>query len=159
VNSSKIKSLELSLFADYFQFYIQDEAAAGDLSQSWSQEAVDRLLAIAPGTIGIGTVRNMDVPVAIEIHDQEPDDDSSEWDYVVEAALNVASGRIVAAGCTDYFPDALRVEVPSGSYRVRVSYGGLDSISKDGLSGQDHYRVQLWLAPSTAVHVLKQRLS
>jgi len=31
VASSKIKMVELSLFADYFQFYIQDEAAAGDL--------------------------------------------------------------------------------------------------------------------------------
>src|SRR5262245_38672877 len=70
MGNSKIKSAELSLFADYFQFYIQDEAVVGDLSQSWGEEATSRLLAIAPGTIGIGTVRNMDVPVVIEIHDQ-----------------------------------------------------------------------------------------
>jgi len=116
------------------------------------------LLAIAPRMIGIGTVRNMDVPVTIEIHDREPDNDTSEWDHVVEAALDVGSGRIVVAGCTDYFPDAMRVEVPSGSYCVRVSYGALENISADGLSGEDHYRVQLWLGPSsTAVHVVKQR--
>ena len=150
--------VELSLFADYFQFYIQDESAAGDLSESWNQEATDRLLAIAPGTIGIGTVRNMEVPVTIEIHNREPDDDSSGWDHVVEAGLNVASGRIVIAGCTDYFPDAVRAEVPSGNYRVRVSYGDLDTLSEDGLSGEDHYRVQLWLGtPSIAVHVTKHR--
>jgi hypothetical protein len=53
---------EFKLFADYFQFYLQDERAGGDLSESWTQEAVDRLLATAPGTIGVGTVRNMDVP-------------------------------------------------------------------------------------------------
>ena len=58
-----MKSFELALFADYFQFYIQDEAAKGDLSEAWSEEATDRLLAIAPGTIGIGTVRNMEVPI------------------------------------------------------------------------------------------------
>jgi hypothetical protein len=58
---------EFKLFADYFQFYLQDERAGGDLSESWTQEAVDRLLATAPGTIGVGTVRNMDVPVVVEI--------------------------------------------------------------------------------------------
>jgi hypothetical protein len=152
-----MKSLELSLFADYFQFYIQDEAATGDLSESWNEEATARLLAEAPGVIGIGTARNMDVPVAVEIHDQEPDDDSSAWDHVVEAQLNLASGRIVVAGCTDYFPDAKRVEVPVGSYRARVSYGALKTLSEDGLSGEDHYRVQLWLAPPMPVRVLKQR--
>lgn len=157
MGTSRTKFVELSLFADYFQFYIQDESAAGDLSQSWNQEAIDRLLAIAPGTIGIGTVRNMEVPVTIEIHSREPDDDSSAWDHVVEAALNVASGRIVIAGCTDYFPDAARLEVPSGSYRVRVSYGNLDTLSEDRMSGEDRYRVQLWLGTSsTAVHVIKE---
>jgi hypothetical protein len=157
MGDTKTKSLELSLFADYFQFYVQDEAAVGDLSQSWGEEATSRLLAIAPGTIGIGTVRNMDVPVVIEIHDREPDDDFSDWDHVVEAALEVTSGRIVAAGCSDYFPDAKRIEIRSGSYRVRVSYGALDTLSKDGLSGEDHYRVQLWPGSPAAVRVLKQR--
>lgn len=152
-----MKSVELSLFADYFQFYIQDDAAVGDLSSSWTEETVVRLLAIAPGTIGIGTVRNMHVPVTIEIHDREPEDDFSDWDHVVDATLDVSSGRIAVAGCTDYFPDAKRIEIPSGSYRVRASYGALDTLSKDGLSGDDHYRVQLWPGSPTAVQVLKQR--
>jgi hypothetical protein len=153
-----MKSFNLSLFADYFQFYIQDEAATGDLSQAWNEEATDRLLALAPGTVGIGTVRNMDVPVTVDILEQEPDDDASEWDRVVEASLEVTSGRIVIAGCTDYFPDAMRIGVPPGTYRVRVSYGALDTLSEDGLSGDDRYRLQLWPATSTAVRILKQRL-
>ena len=157
MDSSKMKSFELSLFADYFQFYIQDETATGDLSDAWNEEAIGRLLAIAPGTIGIGTVRNMYVPVVVEIHDQEPDDDCSEWDHVVEASLEVTSGRTVIAGCIDYFPDAMRIPVPAAVYRVRVSYGGLDTLSDDGLEGDDHYRLQLWPATSIAVCVLKQR--
>ena len=76
------------------------------------------MLAIAPGIIGVGTVRNMNVPVTVEIRDQEPDVDVQAWDYVVEATLDVASGRIVVAGCSDYFPDAMRITVPPGSYRV-----------------------------------------
>jgi hypothetical protein len=102
-----MKSIQLSLFADYFQFYIQDEVVTGDLSQSWNDDATARLLAIAPGTIGIGTVRNMDVPVVVEIHDHKPPEDSGEWDHVVEASVELTSGRVVIGGCTDYFP-ALR---------------------------------------------------
>ena len=154
---AKIKSLTLNIFADYFQFYIQDEAAAGDLSQSWDEEAVARLFAIAPGTVGIGTVRNTDVPIVMEIHDHEPRDDLSEWDHVVEASLDVPSGKIVIAGCTDYFPDAMRLDVPPGCYRVRVSYGSLDALSEDKLSGDDHYRLQLWPGIKDNPKILKQR--
>ena len=149
---------ELSLFADYFQFYVQDEAATGDLSQAWNKEATERLLAVAPATIGIGTVRNTNVPVTLEIRADEPDDDSAEWDHVVEASLDVESGRIVVAGCTDYFPDATRIEVAPGSYRVRASYGALNTLSEDALSGDDRYRLQLWPATAINVRILKQRL-
>ena len=149
---------ELSLFADYFQFYVQDEAATGDLSQTWNKEATERLLAVAPATIGIGTVRNTNVPVTLEIRADEPDDDSAEWDHVVEASLDVESGRIVVAGCTDYFPDATRIEVAPGSYRVRASYGALNTLSEDALSGDDRYRLQLWPATAINVRILKQRL-
>ena len=153
-----MRSFELILFADYFQFYIRDEAAQGDLSQAWNEESTDRLLAVAPGTVGIGTVRNMDVPVTVDVLEHAPEDDFPKWDHVVEAGLDVTSGRVVIAGCTDYLPDAKRIEVPPGTYRVRVSYGALETLSEDGLSGDDRYRVQLWPAALTAVRILKQRL-
>ncbi|GAB2176085.1 hypothetical protein [Dongia sp. agr-C8] len=152
-----MRSIQLSLVADYFQFYIQDEAVTGDLSDSWNDEATARLLAIAPGTIGIGTVRNMDVVVVVEIHDQKPLEDLDAWDHVVEASIDLQSGRLVIAGCTDYFPDATRIDVPSGCYLSRVSYGGLNGLSDDGLRGDDHYRIQLWPGASSAVSVIKQR--
>jgi hypothetical protein len=69
-NRHDLHSLEL--FADYYQFHIQDESADGNLSDAWTEEAFDRLLAVAPGTVGIGTVRNMDVPITIDILDREP---------------------------------------------------------------------------------------
>ncbi len=152
-----MKSFELSLFADYSQFYIQDEPASGDLSAAWTEEATDRMLAIAPGTVGIGTVRNMDVPVTVQLLEREPDDDTANWDHVVEASIDVTSERIVIAGCTDYFPDAMRIDTAPGTYRVRASYGGLDTLSEDGLEGDDRYRLQLWPAPLIAVRVVKQR--
>lgn len=148
---------DFKLFADYFQFYLQDEGASGDLSESWTPEAVDRLLALAPGTIGVGTVRNMEVPVVVEIADRALQDDWSEWDQVNECSIDVPSGRLAIAGCTDYFPDAARIDLPPGTYRVRIYYGNLRSISPDGLKGEDHYKLALWRSPHEPLRILKQR--
>ena len=148
---------EHELFADYFQFYLQDEAADGNLGDSWTEEAVERLLAIAPGVVGVGAVRNMDVPVVLEVLAEEPTPDVESWDHVTECSLEVSTGRIVIAGCTDHFPDAARVEVPPGTYLVRVSYGSLDTLSEDGLDGDDHYRVQMWQGAGMAPRVIKRR--
>jgi hypothetical protein len=148
---------DLKVFADYYQFYIQDEPADGDLSECWSDEAVARLLAIAPGVVGIGTVRNTTVPVTLELLESEPSANLADYDHVVECSLSVQSGRIVVAGCTDYFPDAVRIDAPPGMYRVRISYSGLASVSPDGLDGDDRYRLELWQAPAIGPTVLKQR--
>ena len=136
------------LFADYFQFYLSDEQLQGDLSDAWTDEAVAQLLALASGVVGVGTVRNMDVPVEVETVDQAPADDLLGWDRVNECTLEVPSGRIVVAGCTDYWPDAARIPVTPGTYRARIYYGDLDSLSEDGLDGRDHYRIVLWPAPA-----------
>lgn len=148
---------ELTLFADYHQFYIQDENVDGNLSDAWTDDAVERLLAVAPGTVGIGTGRNVEVPVAIAVLDRAPVLDADNFDQVVECSIAVDSGVIVAAGCTDYFPDAVRINIPAGCYRVRASFKGLDSVSADGLEGNDQYNLQLWLAPIDSVQILKQR--
>src|SRR5262245_31348180 len=133
------------LFADYYQFYLQDEKAEGDLSDSWTKEATDNLLALAPGTIGVGTARNMDVPVTVQILDAAPTDKNFfEWDQVNECSIEAPSGSIVIAGCTDYFPDAARIPVEPGTYRARIYYGKLDALSEDGLEGNDHYKIVLW---------------
>lgn len=152
-----MRRFEYRLFADYFQFYLQEESVDGNLGDSWTDEAVARLLAVAPGTVGVGTVRNMDVPVTVELLDDVPDSDLDKWDHVAECSLEVSSGRIVIAGCTDYFPAASRIEVEPGVYRVRVSYGSLDTLSADGLDGDDRYRVQMWQASAIEPCVIKQR--
>ncbi|MDQ3254020.1 MAG: hypothetical protein M3R15_08955 [Acidobacteriota bacterium] len=120
-----MKSYSYNLFADYHQFYLQDEQADGDLSDSWSEEAVKNLLAVAPGTIGVGTVRNTDVPVVVELLASEPKEDLSKWNHVMECGIDVPSGRIAIAGSTDYFPEAERIVVQPGSYRARIFYGAL----------------------------------
>lgn len=146
------------IFADYHQFYLQDEQADGDLSESWTPEATANLLALAPGTIGIGTARNMDVPVTVMILDRQPaDGDLRDWDQVNECSVSIPSGRIVVAGCTDYFPKAARINVVPGWYRGRIYYGGLSTVSEDGLEGEDRYKVALWPALEAEPQVLKRR--
>ena len=145
-----------SLFADYFQFYLQDEAMEGDLSNAWTEQAVADLLALAPGTIGIGTIRNTDVPVTVQVAAAEPPLELEGWDHVVECDLDVPSGRIVVAGCTDYFPTAARIHVEPGHYRARINYGGFDTLSEDGLNGDDRYRVIVWSAPAGGARVVKR---
>src|SRR4051794_28587591 len=100
-------SLTLQLFADYHQFYLQDEQATGDLSDAWTDEAVNHLLALAPGVIGVGTVRSTDVPVEVEVVAAAPRDDPTVWDRINECSIDVPSGRIVIAGCADYFQTLL----------------------------------------------------
>lgn len=150
-------SHNLNLFADYFQFYLQDESADGDLSDAWDSLAVQRMFAVSNGVVGIGTARNVGVSVTLEFLDLEPTPDLANFDHVVEGALHIKSGRLVVAGCTDYFPDAARFNLGRGTYRVRLSASGLGLLSEDALDGLDQYRVQLWQAPYIEPTVLKQR--
>jgi hypothetical protein len=141
-----MQTIELSIFADYHQFYLQDDDERfGNLSDAWTPEATDRLMAVAEHVVGIGTVRNMNVPVRIEVGPQLPTLDRSQWDKVNRASLVCDTGRIVVAGCTDYFPDAKRLSVSPGIYDVLVGYKNLESLSEDGLEGADSYHI--FLAP------------
>jgi hypothetical protein len=144
------------LFADYSQFYLQDEGAAGDLSDAWTDEAVADLVALAPGTIGVGTVRNTFVPVKVQIVPGPPPLDLDEWDHIVECDIDVPTGRLVIAGCTDYLPDAARIELDPGQYRARITYGGLDTLSENGLEGDDRYHLALWKASPGGKRILKR---
>jgi hypothetical protein len=144
------------IFADYFQFYIQDDnETVGSLEDAWTQEAVDRDLAVAPYVVGIGTARNTIVPVTVEVTDEAPTGSLDPWDRINHCSISVPSGRLVIAGCTDYFPDAPRITVRPGDYQVRVFYANLTRLADDGLSGEDCYRIVLWPGEPCPVTVLK----
>jgi len=85
------------------------------------------MFAIAPGVVGIGTVRNAKVPVVIELLDAEPTLDLEDWEHVVEGGLEVATGRLVIASPTDFFPDGRSSWSLSGTNvvsRPRVHFRG-----------------------------------
>ncbi|WP_425986002.1 hypothetical protein [Brevundimonas sp. TWP1-2-1b1] len=142
------------IFADYFQFYVCDETYVTDTAALWSP-AGDPMLAVGPDLIAIGTARNMLVPVELEILPAEPTPDPDAWDQVRDCGLRLASGTLIVFGCTDDPDQAERIDLPAGDYAARVSHGGLDTLSEDGLDGDDRYRIQLWPGAVRPVTVIK----
>lgn len=135
-----MRSYEFEVFADYFNFSVEDDG-----SDDYVDPDAENWIAVGPGRarVTLTTARNMDVPVAVEVHEAEPPTDLDDWDRVTESSLEVASGKLMISG-NEYAPDAPRIELAPGHYRLRASYGQLDSVSEDGLDGDDHYRIQLW---------------
>lgn len=158
--NSQIFTLNLNLFADYFQIYLEDENNGKNLSDSWTDGAVRSMLTVTNTTIGIGTVRNMDVPVTLNIFNSKPEikNELENIDQINECDIEIMSGKFVIAGCTDYYPDAKRIEVENGIYRLRIYYGNLDKLSDDGLDGDDFYIIDMWQTNiKTGVNIIKQR--
>lgn len=133
----------LEIFADYHQIILQDAAAAtatgwGELA--WPEDALARMLAVAPTAVGIGTARADVVPVVIDVVASAPPP-PDDCDLVTEASLDAPSGAVVCLGPTDYLPDAARIDLTPGRYGVRVHARGLDSAAAHG---NDRYEVFLW---------------
>ncbi|RZI66458.1 MAG: hypothetical protein EOP79_07655, partial [Variovorax sp.] len=82
-----MKAGNFEIFADYFQFYLQDEAADGNLQDAWDKNATERMFAVTHGAVGIGTARNMDVSVTLQLLDRAPSRDFTTFDHVVEGSL------------------------------------------------------------------------
>jgi hypothetical protein len=116
----------------------------GNLSEAWTDEAVEKMLALGPHVIGVGTARNMTVPVTVSICEARPDSGDAGFERVSECMIQIDTGRLVIAGCTDYFPDAARIEVEPGTYNALIGYKGLGTLSEDGLDGNDSYHIFLW---------------
>jgi hypothetical protein len=143
------------LFADYFQLYIRDATAIDEID-TWSEDDIANLLVVAPGIIGIGTMRNMITPFTVAIYEQPPQDNISEWQHIIEASMEIPSGILIISGCSDYLPDSPRIQVKLGTYRVRSYARGLDTLSSDGLEGNDEYQVALWPAPFHSLQIIKR---
>ena len=138
-----LQAHDLDIFADYFQLYVQDAETQDDFAEGWTDETVAAMFVAKTTALAVGTARNMDVPVRLEVHDAAPSD-TGGWDRQNAARLRLLSGRLQVMGCTDYRPDAFQTPVTPGTYQVRVSYFALDTLSEDGLDGDDRYLVQLW---------------
>jgi len=132
------------IFADYFQFIVQDEKSEDDFASIWNSEALDMALAVGKSAICPGTLRNVEVPVEVQVLDAEPEVDLTAVDHAVEASLDVPSGTVVVMGCTGYFPEAPRFTVSPGTYRALSIMNGIASIKSEWEPADDSYVVYLW---------------
>ncbi|MEP6904370.1 MAG: hypothetical protein ABJA66_21815 [Actinomycetota bacterium] len=139
-----IKKLDFEIFADYHQFYLEDETSPHGTDEIWTKETVEKMLGVSEKLVAVGTARNMTVPVSVEFYDGEPALELEKYSRVNECSLKVTSNRLVLLGCTDYYPDAARIEVEPATYGVRVLYGNLETVHD--LEGEDFYVLQLWKA-------------
>jgi len=136
-----------NLYADYHQFYVEDEQSAAETAAApdfWNARALADGLASARDMMAIGTARYGNVHVEIEVCDNEPPNDSDDWNHIVEAAIEIPSGVIIVRGCTEGHDTAQRFPVAPGTYQARVCYSGLDVEEPDAEDGDDHYRLVLW---------------
>lgn len=148
-----ISEHKFEIFADYHQFYLEDENSPHETGSIWTQETHTRMLAIEEGLVAVGTARNVEVPVTIEIHDSEPMLKAEHFSRVNECSLKIWSNKMTIAGCTDYLPDAARIEIEPSIYRVRILYGNLESVENE-IDGEDFYILQLW--KDSQMHGIKE---
>lgn len=142
------------IFADYHQFYLWDHGEMPDAALDYTEEDLQLRVKTAPFLVVIQPERNMSVPVELDILDGPPDEALGLWDHVVEASLDLPSGRLEIHECTGGSIDIL--SVAPGTYRVRACFGGLTTLTDDRLDGEDHYRLVLWPAPAAPLAVIKQ---
>jgi hypothetical protein len=146
---------ELEVFADYNSFELTDEQAETDAFESdgWIDDLVRDQIAAAPGAVGIGTARRMSVPVTVDVLTGPPDISVEDVDQVTEASLTT-SGTLVV-GKLGYEPTTRFAVVP-GTYRVRVYTRGVETLSENGLDGDDSYHLVLWPGEPGEPAVLKR---
>lgn len=149
------RRFEFEVLAECQQFLLYDLAADTVENLDWTREADDRLLAVEEGIIGVGTIHDGYISVAVEIADSESDEDMSRWDQVNEATIEVPSGRLIVAGMFDCLPHVRPIDLEPGSYRTRLHYGDLGSLSHGSFSNE-HYKVTMWSAAPGPPLVLKQ---
>lgn len=149
-------SKRYDVFADYFQFYLQDADERPHPPVDYTDDDIERRIKATPFLLVIQPVRNMTVPVEIEVAAAPPPLAPDDWDHIAEASIALPSGGLEIHECTGGSIDI--IPVPPGTYRVRACFGGLDSLSEDGLDGDDLYRISLWPAPVAPVEILKRHL-
>lgn len=132
----------LEVFADYHQFYVQDGGINPPAPEEWTDEDIENRSKTAANVVVVCPLRNMTVPVELVVHDSEPPADSLTPDHAVECSLALPTGHLQLHECTG--GPVLNLQVAPGTYRVRLIYRGLASISKSGLEGNDFYKIELW---------------
>lgn len=151
-------------YADHLAFVISDaEATEGVFDEDTWDKADDAWrIAVERHCVVVGTARYDYVSVTLTLSDTPPTVESLDaFDHVVEADLELPSGKLALTGATELPNEVEPLSLPAGRYRVRVVYTQTDHRPAKGHpeSPGDHLEYQLTMWPTDAdrdVHVLKQ---
>ena len=143
----------LQVFADYNQFYVQDGEVNPPAPEDWTDIDISNRAKVAQNVVVVCPLRNMLVPVELEVHGEKPSIQLSRWDHVVLCDLELPSGRLQVHECTG--GELLNWAVAPGHYQVALLYSGLGTLSQDGLQGEDKYHVLLWPGSAQPLQVLR----
>ena len=144
--------MDTEIYASHHQFFVADPSGRQRTDLVWDGGGLERHLGVVDDLVAIGTVGYCDVPVRIEVWDEEPPHDLDDWDHVVDATVEVRSGRL-ALGWVEGPADLEPLAVAPGTNRLRSSAAGLDDA--DEMDGGDRYRIQVWPAPAAEPEVKK----
>lgn len=139
---SVFRQQSIDVFVDYNQFYIQDGGVNPPAPERWDDEDISNRSKVAENVVVVCPLRNMTVPVEVAVYDSEPASPEVNPDHLVECSVSLPTGQLQVHECTG--ASRLNWQVASGTYRVRLSYFGLGTISSDGLEGSDFYKIELW---------------
>ena len=87
-----------TIFADYFQFIVQDENSKDDFGTLWNDDAVAMMVAVGETALSLGTLRNVDVAVEVHVVDGPPEIQLEDFDHAVEGTFASPSGKIAVMG-------------------------------------------------------------
>jgi hypothetical protein len=160
------------VFADYAQFCIRDAdahdaamraGAAIDPNRApggWTKDA-SRLhrIGLEPHSISVGTARIDVVEILLRTHETPPHL-LPHAEHVVEADLDVTTGRVCIVGCLEAPTPEQEMSLAPGCYRVRVSYlpsAAAADADPDVVGEHFLYLIDLWAAADpAALTVIKQ---
>jgi hypothetical protein len=141
----------LHVFADNFQFQLQDQIEDCEYPEYWNDALLTQLFVSGNRIVGIGTVRDLDIDLTLEIYadpmdekqlEEEPD--VSHCDHAAQTNLELPSGKLLITGCTTDYEETIKLDLPAQYYGVRIFWQELDSIDELGFEGEDKYLIQLW---------------
>ena len=58
-----IRKLDFEIYADYNQFYLEDENSLHETGDIWTKETIEQMIAVREKLIAVGTARYREVPV------------------------------------------------------------------------------------------------
>ena len=152
--------------ADHLTFVLVDAEAESGVPDggSFDNVPVEWRIGVDPYAIVVCTARMDVVPVVLSIHqDPPPGEPLDSFDHVVEADVELPSGKLAVTGSAQLPTEVEPVFLKPGRYRVRVAFVQTDKQPTGTLADQSgdflEYRVTMWPTEvASGGRVLKQGL-